>query len=506
MSLEITREDFTEADHALFAERLQQSLDVLARLLDQEDFGTGPATLGAELELALVDPAGRPLPVNRSVLAAAVDPRVSLEIDRFNLEVNTRPVPLGGRAFTALAGRAGGLARRHRPGGGGVRRAVHHHRHPADAHPGRPQAGHAHGLGALPRTLGGHPPPAAPTLRIRIAGDDPLDVGCADVTFEGANTSLQIHLRVPPRDFAATYNAAQIATAPVLAASGNSPLFLGHRLWEETRVALFRQAVDERIAAAEEDWRPARVSFGHGWVREGALELFAESVALHPPLLPLVGSEDPAAYVRGRGVPALEELRLHHGTVWRWNRAVFDPSAGGHLRIELRALPAGPSVVDMAANAAFLVGLTLGLAPDARRLVTALTFGQARRNFYEAARLGLDAELLWPAHAPPSPRPVRAATLVLELLPVAREALLASGVDAAEVDTLLDVIAVRVARGRTGARWQRRHARAPRAEDGARDGRCESSSGATSRRCRRVVRCTSGRWTPDGSAARAAHL
>jgi gamma-glutamyl:cysteine ligase YbdK (ATP-grasp superfamily) len=455
MSLEITREDFTEADHALFGERLQQSLDVLARLLNQEDFGTGPATLGAELELALVDPAGRPLPVNRSVLAAAVDPRVSLEIDRFNLEVNARPVPLGGRAFTALAGQLadslGAIDRAAAAYGGrsiiiGILPTLTRD----DLKPGMlTDSGRYRALSAGIRRLRHQP------FRIRIAGDDPLDVGCADVTFEGANTSLQIHLRVPPRDFAATYNAAQIATAPVLAASGNSPLFLGHRLWEETRVALFRQAVDERIAAAEEDWRPARVSFGHGWVREGALELFAESVALHPPLLPLVGSEDPAAYVRGRGVPALEELRLHHGTVWRWNRAVFDPSAGGHLRIELRALPAGPSVMDMAANAAFLVGLTLGLAPDARRLVTALTFGQARRNFYEAARLGLDAELLWPAHAPPSPRPVRAATLVLELLPVAREALLASGVDAAEVDTLLEVIAARVARARTGARWQR---------------------------------------------------
>jgi gamma-glutamyl:cysteine ligase YbdK (ATP-grasp superfamily) len=455
MSLDITREDFTEADHALFAERLQQSLDVMGRLLNQEDFGTGPATLGAELELALVDPAGRPLPVNRSVLAAAVDPRVSLEIDRFNLEVNTRPVPLGGRAFTALAGELadslGAIDRAAAKYGGrsiiiGILPTLTRD----DLKPGMlTDSGRYRALSAGIRRLRHQP------FRIRITGDDPLEVGCADVTFEGANTSLQIHLRVPPRDFAATYNAAQIATAPVLAASGNSPLFLGHRLWEETRVALFRQAVDERIAAAEEDWRPARVSFGHGWVREGALELFAESVALHPPLLPLVGSEDPAAYVRGHGVPALEELRLHHGTVWRWNRAVFDPSAGGHLRIELRALPAGPSVIDMAANAAFLVGLTLGLTPDARRLVTALTFGQARRNFYEAARLGLNAELLWPAHAPPSPRPVRAATLVLELLPVAREALLSSGVDAAEVDTLLEVIAVRVARGRTGARWQR---------------------------------------------------
>jgi hypothetical protein len=221
-------------------------------------------------------------------------------------------------------------------------------------------------------------------------------------------------------------------------------------------VALFRQAVDERIAAAEEDWRPARVSFGHGWVREGAVELFAEGVALHPPLMPLLGQEEPLPCVRRGEVPALEELKLHHSTIWRWNRAVYDPSAGGHLRVELRALPAGPSVIDMAANAAFLVGLTLALAPDARRLVSALTFGQARRNFYEAARHGLDAELLWPSSCPPSPRPVPAAALVGILLPLAGDALRMAGVDAGEVDAPLDVIAARVARRQTGAGWQRR--------------------------------------------------
>ena len=455
MSLEITREDFTEADHALFGERLQQSLDVLARLLNQEDFGTGPATLGAELELALVDPAGRPLPVNRSVLAAAVDPRVSLEIDRFNLEVNARPVPLAGRAFTALAGELADAL-------GAIDRAAAAHGGRSviigilptltrdDLQPGMlTDSGRYRALSAGIRRLRHQP------FRIRIAGDDPLDVACDDVTLEGANTSLQIHLRVPPRDFAATYNAAQIATAPVARRLGQLAAVPGSPAWEETRVALFRQAVDERIAAAEEDWRPARVSFGHGWVREARSSCSPRALRSIPRCCRWSDQRTRPPTSAARGVPALEELRLHHGTVWRWNRAVFDPSAGGHLRIELRALPAGPSVMDMAANAAFLVGLTLALAPDARRLVTALTFGQARRNFYEAARLGLDAELLWPAHAPPSPRPVRAATLVLELLPVAREALLASGVDAAEVDTLLDVIAARVARARTGARWQR---------------------------------------------------
>jgi gamma-glutamyl:cysteine ligase YbdK (ATP-grasp superfamily) len=455
MSLEIPRHDFSDADHVRFAARLEESLEALAILLARPGFGVGPTTLGAELELSLVDGGGRPLPVNRTVLAETVDQRISLEIDRFNLEVNARPVGCAGRPFTALADELSdaltAIARAAAPHGGrpiviGILPTLV----ASDLQPGMLTDSHRYrALSAAIRRLR-HAP-----FHIRIDGQDPLDVQCTDVTFEGANTSLQIHLRVAPADFAATLNAAQIATAPVLAAAGNSPLLLGHRLWEETRVALFRQAVDERVAATEEDWRPARVSFGHGWVRRGAFELFAESVALHPPLLPPMASQAPLACVRSGGTPALEELRLHHGTVWRWNRAVYDPADGGHLRIELRALPAGPSVRDMAANAAFLVGLTLALAPDADHLVSALTFGQARRNFYEAARHGLDAELLWPSLRPPSPRLVRAAQLVGQLLPLAHGALVRIGVEDAEATALLDLIAARVAERRTGARWQR---------------------------------------------------
>jgi hypothetical protein len=190
-------------------------------------------------------------------------------------------------------------------------------------------------------------------------------------------------------------------------------------------------------------------------VRESALELFGENVAMHAPLVASVGHEDPGAVVAAGGIPVLRELRLHNGTVWRWNRAVYDPGSGGHLRIEMRALPAGPTVVDMLANAAFLLGLTHALAGDADRIVTGLTFGQARRNFYAAARDGLDAELLWPSD-PPSPRTVPARGLIATLLPMARAGLVAHGVLADEADRLLDVVAARVESGQTGAAWQRR--------------------------------------------------
>jgi gamma-glutamyl:cysteine ligase YbdK (ATP-grasp superfamily) len=455
MGLEIDRDHFDDDDHRRFAARVRESLDALREVLARPGFGAGPASLGAELEVSLVDRAGRPLPVNRAVLASSVDPRVTLECDRFNLEINTRPGPLAGRPFTALAaelddalaevGRAAALH-----GGRVVTIGILPTLTAADLSPAAlTDTRRYRALSAAIRALRHEP------FCVRIGGADPLDLRADDVTLQGANTSFQVHLRVAPADFARTYNAAQIATAPVLAAAGNSPIFIGHRLWEETRVALFRQSVDERIDAEPSDWRPARVSFGHGWVREGALELFAESVALYTPLLPVLGTEAPLTVVRGGGIPALHELRLHHGTVWRWNRAVYDDSAGGHLRIELRALPSGPSVTDMLANAAFLIGLTIALAPQMDVLLPRLTFGHARRNFYRAACDGLDAELLWPNDETPSPHASPAAELVLRLLPVARSGLVAADVVAAEADELLGVIAARVERGATGARWQR---------------------------------------------------
>ena len=455
MGLELDRHEFSEAEFTRFAERLRENVAALERLLARPGFGAGSPSIGAELELNLIDAVGRPLPINTTVLASTVQPGLQLECDRFNVEIATTPQPFAGRPFTAL--------------GRELDAAVAILRDGAARHGARLAA-----IGILPtlrvEDLSPNALTATPRFRalstglrrlrqapfaVAIRGDDELEFTCDDVTLEGATTSWQIHLRVAPADFARTYNACQIATAPVLAAAVNSPTFLGRCLWDETRIALFRQAVDDRPDAAADDWRPSRVSFGHGWVRESAIELFAEIVALHAPLVASVGDEDAAAVVAAGGVPALRELRLHNGTVWHWNRAVYDPGAGGHLRIEMRALPAGPTVVDMLANAAFLLGLTHALTADAERILTALTFGQTRRNFYAAARRGLDAELLWPSD-PPSPRVMPARELVALLLPLAREGLVTQGVAADEADRLLDVVDARVRSGQTGAAWQRR--------------------------------------------------
>ncbi len=457
MGTEITWEKFSERDYVRFAERLEHCLSDLGQLLGRPGFGAGPVTIGAELELFLVDAVARPLPLNQAVRALAADPRVALELGRFNLELNSSPALLAGRPFTALAAELGVLLDR-------VGAA-------ARAHHGRIAL-----IGVLPTLSQAHLGSGAVTgtaryraldrglrrlrqgpLQIKISGAEPLELTSEDISLEGANCSFQVHMRVAPGDFTRVYNAVQLATAPALAVAGNSPTFLGHRLWEETRVALFKQSVEDRDSRGPKR-RPPRTTLGTGWLRDGALELFTESVRLHQPLLPFVSvpeAADPeAADPEAGDPPRLDELRLHQGTVWRWNRAIYDPAAGGHLRIEMRALPAGPTVTDMLANAAFLIGLTLWLAGQDQRWTYGLPFERADHGFYRAAQYGLAAELTWPS-GPHQVRTVPAAVLVPELLPAARHGLVRAGVAEAEADRLLGVIGARVATGQTGAAWQR---------------------------------------------------
>jgi hypothetical protein len=455
MGSDIDQETFDAGDYARFQQRLQQCLATLARLLEQPGFGVGPVTLGAELELFLVDDTGRPLPQNQAVRAAADDPRVTVELDRFNLELNTTPTLLAGRPFAALGeelrlllGRVADSAREH--GGRLALVGILPTLSRADLHPGA--------ISDLPRYRAlnrGLRRLRQDAFHLRITGADPLELHSDDVALEGANTSFQVHLRVDPAAFARTYNAVQLATAPVLGVAGNSPTFLGHRLWEETRIALCKQSIDDRDGRGPRR-RLARVAFGTGWLRDGPLELFTDSVRLHQPLLPILSNQDPLAGGTQAQAPPLAELRLHQGTVWRWNRAIYDPALSGHLRIELRALPAGPTVTDMLANAAFLIGLSRWLAVQDQRWTYRLSFERAEHGFYRAAQHGLAAELTWPFGGNGRLRTLPAAKLIPEVLPAARDGLIGAGVAAAEADHLLGVIAARVAAGQTGAVWQRR--------------------------------------------------
>lgn len=455
MGLEIDREQFSPADYERFEERLRSSLSVLREMLARPDFGRGPNSIGAELEVTLTNDRAQALPINEKVLRETLDERMTVELDRFNLECNLRHVDLEGRPFAHLRTELETAAAE-------LRRAAARH------------GGRVAMIGILPtlsvEDLGASA--MSDTVRYRalsrsirakkdepfhldIEGQDPLRLDCEDVTFEGAATSFQLHLRVAPEDFTAVFNAAQLATGPVLAASGNSPIFLGHRLWEETRVALFKQAVDDRNEEERRARRQARVSFGSGWLRSGPFELFREAVEEYPALLPVIYDEDPEAAFANGAVPTLKEMRLHQGTVWHWNRPVYDAHDGGHVRIELRALPSGPTNEDLLANSAFLIGLSLGLAPAMDEIRSSFEFERAHRNFYRAAQSGLDAPLDWPTALGGSNRPTPARDLFPGLAEIARAGLRTAGIEPSETDPLIDCVLSRVESGQTGSVWQR---------------------------------------------------
>jgi hypothetical protein len=455
---DIQTEHFTEADHARFKDRLDKHLRALDEVLQRPDFGVAPRTLGAELELCLVDPDGRACAISEQLVREANTPAITPEMGAFDIELSTPPVALEGAPFSALRK--------------SMQATVEQIRTLAAGHAARVVP-----ISILPTLRSEDFTPSAITdqpryralargmtaargsaFEIAIEGDDRLHFSSHDaVAMEAANTAFQVHLATAPDEFVELFNAAMLLSGPVLAAAANSPTFLGKRLWHETRVALFKQAGDDRPSGPDGDLAlPPRVNFGNGWVRDGAHELFMESVALYPPLLPECSEdEDALELARAGKLPKLRELRLHHGTVWNWNRPVYDPDNGGSLRIELRALPAGPSYDDMLANAAFLVGSMLGLKERMPQLVSALPFALAKQNFFQAAQHGLEAQLSWPASSGRAPTRLSARALLLRLLPVAREGLASAGVAARESERFLGVFEARVRSGQTGAVWQR---------------------------------------------------
>jgi hypothetical protein len=287
-------------------------------------------------------------------------------------------------------------------------------------------------------------------IRISIEGTERLDMVADTVLPEAACTSTQFHVQVRPDRFAAYWNASQAVCALQVAVGANSPYFVGKELWRETRIPLFEQSTDTRSEELRAQGVRPRVWFGERWVTS-VFDLFEENRRYYPALMPVLDDEDPVAALDGGCTPGLPELRLHNGTIYRWNRPVYDVARGKpHLRVENRVLPAGPTVADIIANAAFYYGLVRDLVEDDDPVWRHLPFETAAENFREGARLGIDADLTWPGRGR-----VPVTELVLdELLPRARRGLDAWGVDARERDEYLGIIEERCRRRANGAAWQ----------------------------------------------------
>ena len=287
-------------------------------------------------------------------------------------------------------------------------------------------------------------------LQISIDGVDKLNTFADTIAPEAACTSVQLHLQVNPETFAAHWNASQAIAGVQLALGANSPFFFGKELWRETRIALFEQATDTRPEELKAQGVRPRVWFGERWITS-IFDLFEENVRYFPSLLPICEDEDPVEVLERGDVPKLAELRLHNGTIYRWNRPIYDVVRGKpHLRVENRCLPAGPTVVDVLANAALYYGLIKVLAEADRPAWSQMSFSAAEENFHAGARYGIDAKIYWPGVGE-----VPATELVLRrLLPLAHQGLEEWGVDTADKDRLLGIIEQRCLTGRNGASWQ----------------------------------------------------
>jgi hypothetical protein len=287
-------------------------------------------------------------------------------------------------------------------------------------------------------------------LDIRIDGVDRLAVTTDTIAPESACTSTQFHLQVSPAQFAAYWNGAQVIAGVQVALGANSPLLFGRELWRETRIPLFEQATDTRSEEIRAQGVRPRVWFGERWITS-VFDLFEENVRYFPALLPICDDADPADILERGGIPGLSELRLHNGTIYRWNRPIYAVVRGRpHLRVENRVLPAGPTVVDTIANAGFYYGLIRTLAEAERPLWTQMSFSAAEENFHACARHGINATVFWPGLGY-----IPVTELVLRrLLPLAHEGLKRWGVSTGERDRLLGIIEQRCLTHRNGASWQ----------------------------------------------------
>lgn len=433
-----------------FTRQIINDVRAMEHMLRLDMFEKDIRRIGAEQELFLVNNRWHPAPVAEDILRKSTDKRLVSELTRFNLEFNLDPAEFTGNCLSSL----------HKQIDEGLEqvRTLARAENAEIALVGILPTIHASDLSienmapmeryyalnnVIMELMGG-------LAQYRIRGIDELFYQHDNIMVEGCNTSFQTHFQVTPDEFAHCYNIAQLIAAPVLSASTNSPILFGKRLWRETRIALFQQAVDTRSSNLYLRDMSPRVHFGSGWVESSVMELYKEDIVRFQVIM-TSEFDDPFDVLKSGGIPKLSALQLHNGTVYRWNRACYGITDGKpHLRIENRILPSGPSVVDEVANSAFWFGLVAGLAARHNDIRPLLHFDEAKSNFVASARLGLSAEINWiDGKTWPVAELIRS-----ELLTVAREGLERNEISSRDIDLYLNVIDERVESRMTGSQWQ----------------------------------------------------
>lgn len=435
----------------IFTKALLRDLAALERMFDSGMIESGITRIGAEQEMFLVNRGFRPSTRAQEILERLGGDPFTPELALFNLEVNLPPMVLESDAFSRMETILDEYVARAREAAEaegahivltGILPTLS--KSDLDMENIFPRNRYYALNDALNRMR------SDSVYRLRITGVDELMIEHDSVLLEACNTSAQVHLQVEPDDFCRIYNVAQAVTGPVLAASTNSPLLFGRRLWAETRIALFQQSLDTRSGSVHMREMSPRVRFGDHWAEGSVVNLFQEDVALFRVLLAMEVDEDPMAVLDAGGVPSLQALQLHNSTIYRWNRPCYGVGGGKpHIRIECRFLPSGPTVIDEMANAAFWIGLVVGAAEEYGDITQRMEFDDAKANFAAAAKMGLRSAMTWlDGEAVAAPR------LILDtLLPLAEAGLESRGIHRADIDRYLGVIHDRTRSLSTGARW-----------------------------------------------------
>ena len=437
--------------HREFMVALLNDLKAFERMLDENIFESGHRRIGAEQEMFIINEAWQPAKGALKMLEVLQDPHFTTELGMFQLEANCDPQEFTGDGLSLMHAQLDELMDKARAAAKTIDMNVVL-------------------MGILPTLRKSDlgldsmvPSPRYLALNkvvtemrggkfeLSIKGLDELDIEHDSVMVEACNSSFQVHYQVDPKDFARMYNIAQVLSGPCMAISCNSPIVFGRRLWAETRIALFRQAVDTRSHTHQMRETEARVSFGTRWVKKSIAEIYREDIARFRTLVGTDLDEDPMAVLNRGELPVLKALRIHNGTIYRWNRACFGMANGkAHLRIENRVMPSGPSTIDEMASAAFWFGLMSEMGHREEDITRRIDFDQSAHNFYTAAREGVGSHFLWLDN-----EEISARELVLDrLLPMAEAGLRRQKIAEADVTKYLSVVDARVRTGRTGARWQ----------------------------------------------------
>jgi len=442
--------EYEERQMREFTLGVLNDLQALEAMLKGGMLEEGVHRIGAEQEMFLIDSSMHPSPTVMEIIDEARDGRLTTEIGQFNLEANLTPREFSGNCLTEMETELNEMLDIVRRAGSkfdvapvmaGILPTIQHSDLSEENLTPQPRY---HEINRVVTKLHGD------NRVVHIKGRDELQLTLQNTYIEFCNTSFQVHLQVGASEFANAYNWAQALAAPVLAAAVNAPLLLNRRLWQETRIALFQLATDTRSVVHQARSQTPRVNFGERWMDDSIINMLREDAVRFRVLLTQAVEEDSLAVLAKGGIPRLAAWRLHNGTVWRWNRPCFGVVNGKPgLRVEARFLPAGPSIADEMANAAFFLGLMVAMPSEYGDVRKLLAFDDAKNNFFNVARYGLKSQI-----EGLDGRNRRVDRLILEeLVPRAKIGLHMAGVDESDVERLIGIIDERVQTGQTGAQW-----------------------------------------------------